>query len=58
MGDFGTKYDNSRPTKDRMNRPRTQENINRHHENNNLVNNAVDEILLAQKVSDINHEAL
>ena len=57
LGDFVTKYANSRPTKDHGNSPVPRETINRHQENNSIINNSVDEILLTQKVSATNHEA-
>ena len=45
LGEFGTKYANIRPTKDRGSIPIPRETINRKQENNAIVNNAVDEIL-------------
>ena len=58
LGDFGTKYANSSPTKDCGSIP-VPRFLNRHQENNAIFNNAVDEIILneTQKVSDTNHEA-
>ena len=46
VGDFETKYANSRPTKDGRNIPMPRKKIDRHQENNAIVKNAVDEILL------------
>ena len=55
MGDFGNKYANSRPTKDRGRNPVPRKCFNRKQENNSIVNNSVDEILLPenQKVSAV-----
>ena len=58
LGDFGTKYAKSRPTKGHSSSPVPRKRIKRHQENKSIVNNAVDEILLTQKVSATNHEAL
>ena len=67
MGDFGTRYANIRPTKESGSSPVIRGEINRQQENNTFnwqqennatVNNAVDGILLTQKVSATNHEAL
>ena len=59
LGDFGTKYANSRPTKEHGRSPVPKKKINRQQENNAIVDNAVDEILLneTQKASAKNHEA-
>ena len=57
LGDFGTKYANSRPTKDRSNSPVPRMGITRQQENNTIVNNSVDEILLTKKLSATNHES-
>ena len=53
LGDFGTTYANSRPTKYRGRNPVPREKNKRQQENNAIVNNAVDEILLneTQKLS-------
>ena len=56
LGDFVNKYVNSIPTKNHGIRPVPRENFNRQKESNDIVNNAVDEILLTQKVSATNHE--
>ena len=55
MGDFVTKYANSKPTNDHGNHPIQGEKINRHLENNAIINNVVDEILLneTQKLSAV-----
>ena len=55
IGDFGTKYATSRPTKDRGSNPIPKKCFNRQKENNSSVNNAVDKILLneTQKVSAV-----
>ena len=47
MGDFGTMYAKVGPTKDCERNPVPGKTFNRQHENNAIVNNAVDEILLA-----------
>ena len=59
LGDFGTKYANIRPTKDRGSSPVPRKKINRQQENNSIVNNILDEIILneTQKLSATNHEA-
>ena len=57
MGEFGTKYTTSRPTKDHGNIPVPRKSCNRQQENNAIFNNSVDEILLTQKVNAKNHEA-
>ena len=46
LGDFGSKYVTSRPTKDRGNNPVPIKKFNRQQEDNAIVNNSVDEILL------------
>ena len=53
LGDFGTKYANIRPTKDRRSNPVPRICFNRQQENNAIVNNTWDEILIneTQKVS-------
>ena len=55
MGDFVTKYANSKPTNDHGNHPIQGKKINRHLENNAIINNVVDEILLneTQKLSAV-----
>ena len=45
------------PTKENGNSPVPRKKNNRKQENNAIVNNAVDEILLTQKVNATNHEA-
>ena len=55
LGDFGTKCAKSRPTKDCVSRPIPRKSFNRQKEKNTMVKNAVDEILLTQKVSATNH---
>ena len=57
LGNFGTKYVTSRPTKDRGSSPVPRKQLNRKQENKDIVNNAIDEIILTQKVSATNHEA-
>ena len=53
LGDFGSKYAKSRPTKDPRNDPANGNEFNNKQENNAIVNSSVDEILLKenQKVS-------
>ena len=46
MGDFGSKYVKSTPTKDRGNDTVPRNKFNIQQENNDIVNSAVDEILL------------
>ena len=48
LGDFGTKYVNSRPTKDHRSNPLPIKTINRQQGNNSIINNAVYEILLTE----------
>ena len=57
LGDFGTKYANSRPTKDRGSSPVPRKK-NSQQENNSIVNNIVDAIILNEirKVCATNHE--
>ena len=45
------------PTPDHRSSPVPRGGVNRHKENNSIVNNSVDEIILAQKLSVTNHEA-
>ena len=54
LGDFGSKYDKSGPTKNRGNYPVPRNKFNRQQDINFIVNSAVDGILLQenQKVSD------
>ena len=51
-------YDNSMPTKDHRNSPITRKILNRQQGKKAVVKNAVYEILLTQKASATNHEAL
>ena len=46
LGDFGSKYVKSRPTKDHGNDPLPGNKFNRQQDNNDIVHNSVDEILL------------
>ena len=57
LGEFVTKYTKSRPIKYHWSSPLPRKKINRHQENNTIVKNAVDEIILTQKVSATNNEA-
>ena len=54
---FGTKYANIRPTRYHGSSPVPRKTFKSQQEKNAIVNNAVDEILLTQKLSDTNHEA-
>ena len=57
LGDFVTKYANSRPTKEYGKIPLPRKKVNKQQENNAIVKNEVDEILLTKKVNATNHEA-
>ena len=46
MGEFGSKYSYSKPTKDHWNHPIPMETFNRQLEKNDIIKNLVDEILL------------
>ena len=48
LGDFGSKYAKSRPTKYHRKDPATGNKFNRHQQNNFIVNSEVDEILLQE----------
>ena len=54
MGEFGSKHSKSRPTKDSGHDTATRKKFNRQKENSDIVNNALDEILLQEnnKVSN------
>ena len=49
LGEFGTKYDNIRPTKVHRQAPATNNVFGRHQEKNDIVQHAVDEIILREK---------
>ena len=57
LGDIVTKYAKNRTTKDHGSRHVSRGEIKRQQENSSIINNAVDEIILSQKVSAKNHEA-
>ena len=57
LGDFGTKYSKSRPTKGDGSSTVLRECFNKQQENKSIVDNAVDEIILTLRVSATNHEA-
>ena len=44
LGDFGSKYARSRPTKDRGQDPANRNKFNSQQESNDIVNNTVDKI--------------
>ena len=48
LGDLGSKYVKSRPTKDREHNPIPRNKFNRQKDNNAVVNSEVDEILLQE----------
>ena len=54
LGDFGFEYSKNRPTKDRENDTKTEKKFNRQQDNNDIINHAMDEIILQEnnKVSD------
>ena len=60
LGDFGSKYAKSRPTKDRENDTTNKKKFNSQQGNNGIVNSSVEEILLheSQKLSadKVSHE--
>ena len=55
LGDCGSKYVKSRPTKDRRQNTAPRKKFNRQQENNAIVNSTMDEILL-QKNQKVNNE--
>ena len=46
LGDFGSKYYKIRPTKDHRHDPAFKKTVNRHQQNNYIVQHSVDEIIL------------
>ena len=48
LGDFGTKYDTYRSTKDHRQDPATKKSFGRQQENNTMIQHVVDEIILQQ----------
>ena len=48
LGDFGSKYAKSEPTKDCRNDPSNRNKFNRQQDNDTIVNHAVDERLLKE----------
>ena len=57
LGDIGTKYAKSRPTKDHGKIPIPRKSVNRQKEKNAIDNNAVNKIIPTQKISGTNREA-
>ena len=56
LGDFGSKYAGSRPTKDHGHYPANRKKFNKHQENNDIFNSAFYEILLQENQKGVFHK--
>ena len=56
LGDFGSNYAKIRPNKDHRHDPATNKNFGRHQDNNDIVQHAVNEIILQKKKITVKDE--